>query len=80
MANPLNAEFATLSDLLKSAVRDIVGTARGTEGHHAISLYTGDEAYAYQGADGKVHWGVNTGATGHCVARGVFLDGEALHG
>ena len=80
MANHLNSEFASLSSLNKSAVRDMVGTARGEEGRHTLELHTGDEAYAYQGASGKVHWGVNDGQSGHCVARGVFEAGEALHG
>lgn len=79
MTDHLSAEFSSLSSLHKSAVRDMVGTARGKEGRHSMSLYTGDEVYAYQGADGKVYWGVNDVEDGQCIAQGVFKSGEALH-
>jgi hypothetical protein len=78
MPNP-NGEFFTLPDWLRTAVSSAVASTLSFGGRRAIDARDGSEAYAYPGADGKVHWGVNN-SDGLCVARGFLKAGERLGG
>jgi hypothetical protein len=40
-------------------------------GRHVVYLNNGEEAYAYPGPGLAVCWGLNSGETGFCIARGV---------
>jgi hypothetical protein len=65
-------EMELLTPAQRAAVERVIVRARAQLGRQAESLPDGDEAYAYQ-SKGTIHWGLNSGTTGWCVARGMAV-------
>lgn len=64
-------EYKTLDEDTQRAVDVVIKeakTARGIVSHEYG--HTGD-VYAYPGQADEIHWGVNGGAHGYCIARGI---------
>lgn len=72
----MNSEFNRLCALHRESVQLCIGMVRANDEMHSEPLPGDVEVYAYPGAEGKVHWGVN-GAEFN-IARGVVTPGEEL--
>ncbi len=74
----MNHEFQTLNPSQQSAVRRVIDRVQSdpSAGQRSEMLPDGSEAYAYQGGQG-IHWGLNGGRDGFCIARGIWDGGSA---
>lgn len=61
-------EFSVLSNDHKDSV--IAAVLKVLEGLTGVQEF--DQAYAYRHSAGGISWGVNAGAAGFCIARGVL--------
>lgn len=59
-----------LTPVEQVALRRLAAQARRMGGRLTEMTFNGTEIYVYPHADG-IAWGVNDGATGFCVARGI---------
>jgi len=64
------SEFYSLNPLQQAAVREACKKAKAASGQHEAKCHH-ETAYAYQNGGG-IAWGMNGGAFGFCIARGVF--------
>lgn len=63
--------FDELSLPQQEAVTKAIWLCTLEGGRHVVYLNNGEEAYAYPGPGNAVCWGLNSGVTGYCIARGV---------
>jgi hypothetical protein len=68
----MNDEFEMLNDEQKAAVEDAIKLTRTHNSRKTISIADDSEAYAYPHAQGTA-WGVNGGAHGFNIVRGVWI-------
>ena len=64
-------EYSLLKDDQRAAVDQAVDMVVCNGSRQTVAVSDGGEAYAYPHPAGGVSWGVNSGETGHCIARGV---------
>ncbi len=69
-SNPLNAEYHTLSRDQKAKVDAVAADAKRNRASSSTNA-GGNEYYAYPHANGGTAWGINSGATGANIKRGV---------
>jgi hypothetical protein len=74
----MNSEFNGLTSSQQSAVRAAIASVRQDDDRVSLRLEDESEVYAYPGADGKVHWGVNAPPNDRNIARGVVISGDSL--
>jgi hypothetical protein len=65
----MNREMELLTGEQRATVLRVIERAHAHPGRQTETLPGNEEAYAYQGAGG-IHWGVNGGEHGFCIARG----------
>jgi hypothetical protein len=63
-------ELERLTPAQRAAVEIVIAAARREPGRQVLELEDGSEAYAYSGARGSIHWGLNGPIDGFCLARG----------
>jgi hypothetical protein len=64
-------EFTRLTPAQAASIKAVIAMVRKQSGRHSLNLADGSEAYAYPHAGGGISWGLNGGAQGFNVARGV---------
>lgn len=64
-------EFNRLTPAQAASIKAVIAMARKQGGRHSLNLADGSEAYAYRHGSGGVAWGLNSGANGWNIARGV---------
>lgn len=66
----MGAEFDELDADTKHIVRDLVEKT-AADGDARSVPWNGGEVYSYRHPGGGISWGVNGGAKGFCIARGI---------
>jgi hypothetical protein len=70
----IEREFKAFDELTADQQRDVmraIWLCSEEGGRRVVYRDNGEEAYAYPGPGNAVCWGLNSGVTGYCIARGV---------